>query len=66
MLMVCKSFALPWAVFLAADLILKPGLHEPQPPVESSVSLVSSIVIEWRRWALEVNSVARLQKNKET
>ena len=45
---------------------LKPGLHEPQLPVERRVALVSSIVVERRRCALQVSSVARLQENKET
>ena len=44
----------------------KPGLHKPQLPVERSVALVSSIVVERRRCALQVRSVARLQENKET
>ena len=44
---------------------LKPGLHEPQLPVERSVTLVSSIVVERRRYALQVSNVARLQENKE-
>ena len=43
---------------------LKPGLHEPQLPVEWSVTLVSSIVVERRRCALQVSSVARLQESK--
>ena len=43
---------------------LKPGLHEPQLPVESSVTLLSFIVGERRRCALQVSGVARLQKNK--
>ena len=54
--------------------ILKPGLHEPQLPVERSVKLVSSIIVERRRCALQVCSRqdycsrARLQENenKET
>ena len=45
---------------------LKPGLHKPQLPVERSVTLVSSIVVERRRCVLQVGSVARLQENKET
>ena len=45
---------------------LKPGLHELQLPVERSVTLVSSIVVEQSRCALQVSSVARLQENKET
>ena len=44
---------------------LKPGLHEPRLQVERSVKLVSSIVVERRRCALQVSSVARLE-NKET
>ena len=46
-------------------MILKPGLHEPQLPVERSVTLVFSVVVERRRCALQVGSVARLQENKE-
>ena len=46
--------------------LLKPGLHKPQLLVERSVTLVSSIVVERRRCALQVSSVARLQENKET
>ena len=45
---------------------LMTGLHEPQLPVERSVKLVSSIVVERRRCALQVSSVTRLQENKET
>ena len=48
-----------------ANLTVKPGLHEPQLPVERSVTLVSSIVVERRRCALRVSSVARLHENKE-
>ena len=44
---------------------LKPGLHELQLPVERNVTLVSSIVVDRRRCALQVSSVARLQENKE-
>ena len=44
----------------------KPGLNEPQLPDERSVTLVSSTVVERRRCALQVSSVARLQENKET
>ena len=44
----------------------KPGLHEPQLLVERSVTLVSSIVVERRRCALQVSSVARLQEKKQT
>ena len=47
-------------------MILKPGLHEPQLPVERSVTLVFSLVVERRRCALQVSSVARLQENKQT
>ena len=47
-------------------LEFKPGLHEPQQPVERSVTLVSCIVVERRRCALQVSSVAPLQENKET
>ena len=43
----------------------KPDLHECQLPVERSVTLVSSIVVEVRRCAHQVNSVTRLQENKE-
>ena len=46
--------------------MLKPGLREPQLPVERSVMLLSSIGVERRRSALQGNSVARLQQNKET
>ena len=49
-----------------ANKSLKPGLHEPQLPVERSVTLLSSIEIERRRCALLVSRVARLQENKET
>ena len=45
---------------------LKPGLHEPQLPVENNVTLVSSIAVERRRCVLLISSVARLQENKET
>ena len=45
---------------------LKSGLHEPQLPVERSVTLVSSIAGERRRYALQVSIVAQLQENKET
>ena len=45
---------------------LKPSLHEPQLPVEWSVTLIFSVVLERRRCALQVISVARLQENKET
>ena len=45
---------------------LKPGLQEPQQPVERRVALVSSIVVERRHCALQVSSVALLQENKET
>ena len=38
----------------------KPGLHESQLPIERSVTLVSSIVVEQRRCPLQVSSVARL------
>ena len=44
-----------------ASRYLKPGLHELQLPVERSVTLVSSIVVERRCCALKVSSVARLQ-----
>ena len=44
---------------------LQLGLHERQLPVEWSVTLVSSIVVEQRRYALQVSSIARLQENKE-
>ena len=44
----------------------KPGLHDSQLPVERRVTLVSSIVVKRRRYALQVSSVARLQENKET
>ena len=44
----------------------KPGLHKPQLPVERSITLVSSIVVKRRHCLLQVSSVARLQKNKET
>ena len=43
---------------------LKPGSHEPHLPVERSVTLFSSIVVDRRRCALQVSSVARLQENK--
>ena len=46
--------------------MLKPGLHEPQLPVERSVTLVSSVVVERRCCALQVSSVVRLQANKKT
>ena len=49
----------------STNFILKPGLHEPQRPIERSVTLVFSIVVKRRRCALQVSSVARLQ-NKET
>ena len=39
---------------------------KPQLPVERSATLVSSAVVERRRCALQVNSVARVQGNKET
>ena len=45
---------------------IEPGWHEPQLPVERSVTLVSSIVVEPHRCALKVSSVARLQDDKET
>ena len=45
-------------------LCVKLGLHEPQLPVARSVTLVSFIVVERRRCALQVSSVARLQENK--
>ena len=51
---------------LIKKCLLKPALHEPQLSVERSVTLVSSIVVERRRCALQVNSVARLRKNKGT
>ena len=35
---------------------LKPGLHEPQQPVERNVALVSSIVVERRCCALKRSS----------
>ena len=44
----------------------KAWFNEPQLPVERRVKLVSSIVVERRRCALQVSSVARLQQNKET
>ena len=47
-------------------LTLKPDSHEPQLPVEKSVTLVSSIVVERRRCALQVSNVARQQENKQT
>ena len=37
--------------------LLKPGLHESQLPVGRNVPLVSSIVVERRRCALQVSSV---------
>ena len=43
--------------WLEATSFLKPGLHEPQLPVERSVTLVSSIEVERRRCALQVSSV---------
>ena len=45
---------------------VKPGLHEPQLPVEKSATLVSSNAVGRRRCALQVSNVARLQENKET
>ena len=45
---------------------LKPGLYEPQLPVERSVTSVSTIVVDRRRCALQVSSVAQLQENKQT
>ena len=50
----------------ALILGLKPGLLDPQLPVERNVRLVSSIAVERRRCAPQVSSVARLQENKET
>ena len=44
---------------------MKPGFHEPQLPIERSVTLVSSIVVERRCCAIQVSSVARLQENKQ-
>ena len=44
---------------------LKPGLHEPQLPVERSVRLVSSVVVERRSCALQISSVARYKKIKK-
>ena len=52
--------------FERGNMVLKPGLYEPQLPVERSVKLVSSIVVKRRRCALQVSSVARLQEIKET
>ena len=45
---------------------LKPGLHEPQLPVERSVMSVSCIVVKRYCFVLPVSSVTRLQKSKET
>ena len=42
---------------------LKPDLHESQLPVEKCVTLVSSIVEERRRCALQISSDAQLQEN---
>ena len=50
---------------LSRHSVFKPDLHEPQLPVEGSVTLVSSIVVKRRRSALQVSSVVRLQENKE-
>ena len=36
-------------------ICVKPGLHESQLPVERSVTLVSSIVVERRRCALQIS-----------
>ena len=47
-------------------LVVKPSLHEPQLPIGRSVTLVSFIVVERRRCALQASSFARLQENKET
>ena len=55
-----------WRIVRVKPAGLKPGLHEPQLPVERSVTLVSSIVVERRCCALQVSSVARLQEIKET
>ena len=73
-----QHLELPKLIFLCsvADFVLncthimlffffKPGLHERQLPVESSVTLVSSIAVERRCGALQVSSVARLQEKKE-
>ena len=38
--------------------VLKPGLREPQLPVEMNVTLVSSSVVERPRCAIQVSSVA--------
>ena len=46
--------------------MVKPGLHEPQQPIERSVTLVSFILVERRRYSLRISSVIRLQGNKET
>ena len=45
--------------------VVRAGLHKSQLPVERSVTLVFCIVVERRRCALRVSSIARLQENKE-
>ena len=40
---------------------LKPGLHEPQLPVEKNVTLAFCIVVERHRCPIQVSSFARLQ-----
>ena len=56
-----KQNAFCFALATLRDKRVKPGLHEPQQPVERIVTLLSSIVVERRRCALQVSSLARLQ-----
>ena len=56
---------IPFVVWVSRKWSLKSGLHKPQLPVDTSVTLVSSIVVEQLRCALQVSSIARLQENKE-
>ena len=53
------------ALSMMREITLKPGLHEPQLPVERSVTLVSSVVIERRRCALQVVSVLDYKRIKK-
>ena len=45
---------------------IKPGLYEPQLPVERNVTLIFFIAVERHCCTLQVSSVAWLQENKET
>ena len=53
-------------VWVRLNKPIKPGIYKPQLPVERSVTLVSSNVVEQRCYALQVIRIARLQEKKET